>query len=205
MLYLGVGLIPVAIALLAAPLVPALGDPEQLLPVVAREFLPPLLFAVFTGGLVSAILSTVDSTLLVASGLLSHNLLVPLTGITQERHKVWVARGGVLAFGGIAYVLAIRADGVFHLVETASAFGSAGVVVTVLGALFTRRGSAGTASATLLGGVAGYLAAAGCAVRTPFLLSLAVAVVVWGAGCVVDAWRGAPATEAALDGSLPLL
>jgi Na+/proline symporter len=193
-LYLGVGLIPVAIALLAAPLVPALGDPEQLLPVVAREFLPPLLFAVFTGGLVSAILSTVDSTLLVASGLLSHNLVVPLAGITQERHKVWVARGGVLAFGGIAYLLAIRADGVFHLVETASAFGSAGVVVTVLGALFTRHGSAGTAAVTLLGGMTGYLVAVGRDARTPFLWSLAVAALLWSLGCAVDRLRPARAT-----------
>jgi Na+/proline symporter len=174
-LYLGVGLLPVAITLLAAPLVPPMADPEQLLPVVAREFLPPVLSAMFAGGLVAAILSTVDSTLLVASGLLSHNLVVPLAGITRERHKVRVARGGVLAFGGIAYLLAIRADGVFHLVETASAFGSAGAVVTVLGALFTRQGSAGTAAVTLLGGVAGYL--------------MAVAVALWTAGCAVDYLR----------------
>lgn len=203
-LYMGVGLIPVTIALLAAPLVPALSDPEQLLPVVARDLLPPVLFAVFTGGLVSAILSTVDSTLLVASGLLSHNLVVPLAGITQERHKVWVARGGVLAFGGIATLLAIRADGVFHLVETASAFGSAGVLVTVMGALFTRLGSAVTAAATLLGGVAGYLGALGAGVPTPFLLSLAVALVVWLTGCVVDALRGTPAAELAKDVSIPV-
>jgi hypothetical protein len=39
---------------------------------------------------------------------------------------VRVARAGVLVFGAIAYVQAIRADGVFELVENASAFGSAG-------------------------------------------------------------------------------
>jgi Na+/proline symporter len=193
-LYIAVGLIPVVIALLAAPLVPSLADPEQLLPVVARQLLPPLLFAVFTGGLVSAILSTVDSTLLVASGLLSHNLVVPLAGITAERHKLWVARGGVVTLGGIAYLLAIRADGVFHLVETASAFGSAGVVVTVLGALFTPWGSARTAAATLLGGVAGYLGAVGAGVRTPFLASLLVAVLLWTAGCLLEqVGRSSPA------------
>jgi Na+/proline symporter len=194
-LYLGVGLLPVAITLLAAPLVPPMADPEQLLPLVAREFLPPVLSAMFAGSLVAAILSTVDSTLLVASGLLSHNLVVPLAGITRERHKVRVARGGVLAFGAIAYLLAIRADGVFHLVETASAFGSAGAVVTVLGALFTRQGSAGTAAVTLLGGVAGYLLAVGGEARTPFLWSLAVAVVLWTAGCAVDFLRREPAPQ----------
>lgn len=186
-LYMGVGTLPVLIALLAAPLVPTLADPEQLLPTVARDLLPPVLYAVFAGGLVSAILSTVDSTLLVASGLLSHNLVLPLTGITQERHKVWLARGGVAGFGGVAYLLARNADGVFHLVETASAFGSAGVLVTVFGALFTDRGSPRTAAITLLGSVTAYLSAVALGARTPFLLSLAAAATAWVGGCAADA------------------
>ncbi|MFM8780853.1 MAG: sodium:solute symporter family transporter, partial [Gemmatimonadota bacterium] len=74
-LYILIGSIPVVIALLAGALTTDLAHPEQLLPTVARDSLPPVLFAVFAGGLIAAILSTVDSTLLVASGLLSHNLI----------------------------------------------------------------------------------------------------------------------------------
>ncbi len=130
-MYLVVGLIPVIVGLLGQRLIPGLADGEQLVPTVARELLPTVLFAVFAGGLISAILSTVDSTLLVSSGLLSHNLIVPIVGIRDERVKVGVARAGVVAFGFLAYVLALRATGVFALVEQASAFGSAGVLVTV--------------------------------------------------------------------------
>lgn len=186
-LYLVIGGIPVLIALLAAPLVGPLADAEQLLPTVARDLLPPLAFALFTGGLVSAILSTVDSTLLASSGLLSHNLIIPFLRAPDERRKLLIARGGVLAFGLIAFVIALSAEGVFALVEMASSLGSAGVVVTTLFALFTTLGSARTAAATLVMGLVGYLAASVAGAETPFLLSLLVALITWGIGCLIDA------------------
>ncbi|MBX7118791.1 MAG: sodium:solute symporter family protein [Gemmatimonadaceae bacterium] len=185
-LYIAVGSIPVVIALLGTHLVGTLADPEQLLPTVAREHLPTLLFAVFAGGLISAILSTVDSTLLVAAGLLSHNLIVPLARVTDEGRKVAIARWGVVTFGAMAYGLALNAEGVFVLVEQASAFGSAGLLVTVLFALFTDLGSPRTAALTLVGGIGTYIAAAVAGVTAPFLTSLAGSLALWGIGCAID-------------------
>jgi SSS family transporter len=189
-LYLLIGLIPVTVALLAAPLVGELEHAEQILPTIAQQLMHPVLYAVFAGGILSAILSTVDSTLLVASGLLSHNLLVPALHVTDERRKLWLARGGVLFFGLIASVLAFRTEGVLALVEQASAFGSAGVLVSSLFALFTEWGSARTAVATLLAGILTYLAALVGGSEIPFLLSLAASLAAWGLGCVLD--RPAP-------------
>ncbi|MBA4070765.1 MAG: sodium:solute symporter [Gemmatimonas sp.] len=191
-LYITIGSIPVIIALLGRHLVGTIADPEQLLPTIARDALPTVLFAVFAGGLVSAILSTVDSTLLVASGLLSHNLIVPLARITDERVKVRVARGGVVLFGLIAYALALNAEGVFALVEQASAFGSAGILVTVLFALFTPWGSSRTAAMTLLGGITVYLVATAAGLATPFLASLGVSLLLWGSGCALDVAMARP-------------
>jgi Na+/proline symporter len=185
-LYLAIGSIPVVIALLARTFMTGLENPEQVLPTVASTVLPPLAFALFTGGLVSAILSTVDSTLLVASGLLSHNILIPLTGVTDDRRKVLFARGGVIGFGALAYLLAVNADGVLALVEQASAFGSAGILVTVLFALFTPLGSPRTASMTLIGGIVVYVLATAGGLATPFLASLAASLALWGIGCVMD-------------------
>jgi Na+/proline symporter len=185
-LYIAVGSVPVVIAILGAPLVGGLGHPEQLLPTIAHDLLPVALFAVFAGGLVSAILSTLDSTLLMASGLLSHNLIVPLFGVTDERRKVRLARGGVALFGLVATALALNASGVVALVEEASSFGSAGIFVTSLFALFTGLGSARTAAATLVGGLTVYLVASGLGASTPYLLSLAGSLVIWGIGCVTD-------------------
>ena len=49
-------------------------------------------------------------------------------GSVDERQKVRLARWGVIGFGVIAYFLARRAEGVFALVEEASAFFEAGAV-----------------------------------------------------------------------------
>ena len=188
-MYMLVGSIPVVIALLAGALVTDLSNPEQLLPTIARDSLPPVLFAVFAGGLIAAILSTVDSTLLVASGLLSHNLIVPLAKVQDEAIKVRIARAGVVGFGVLAWFLALNSDGVFALVEQASALGSTGVVVTVGFGLFTRAGSPRTAALTLLTGVTSYLAATVLAHPTPFLLSLACALAAWTLGWLADTVR----------------
>ena len=196
-LYIVVGLIPVFIGLVGLALVPSLADAEALVPSLALTLLPTALFTVFAGGLVSAILSTVNSTLLVASGLLSHNLIVPLLGLTSERSKVRVARGGVLLFGAIAYYLALHAEGVFELVEQASAFGSAGTLVCVTFALFTGFGGPRTAAATMLAGVFGYLAGQAAGVTAPFLLSLALSLGVYVAGALLE--RGLAVTAPAID------
>ncbi len=195
-MYISVGLIPVFVGLVAGPLVPGLADPEQLMPTVAQQLLPTALFAIFAGGLISAILSTVDSTLLVASGILSHNLVVPLARITDEHRKVQVARAGVMGFAVAAYFIAINADGVFALVEQASAFGSAGALVTVCFALFTPWGGPRTAAATLIIGVVSYLFGTFTGMTAPFLLSLGASLATYVAGALLDSGR-LPSPESA--------
>lgn len=185
-MYVGLGLIPLVIGLVAPSVVPTIDNPEQILPHLARTVLPTILYAVFAGALISAILSTVDSTLLVASGLLSHNLLVPLLGVTDERRKVLLARGGVASFGVIAYFLARHAEGILDLVEQASALGSAGVLVTVVFGLFSTWGGARAAIATLTAGLVVYIAATVAGFETPFLIALASSVATYVIGALLE-------------------
>jgi Na+/proline symporter len=175
-MYISVGLIPVFVGIVGHELVTSIDDPEQLMSLVARATLPTVGYAIFAGALTSAILSTVNSTLLIASGLMSHNLLIPALGVTRERSKVQLARAGVAVFGVIAYVLALRSEGVFKLVEQASAFGSAGALVTITFGLFTRFGGPLAALATLTLSMLAYLGASYGGTAHPFLLSLAVAL-----------------------------
>jgi SSS family transporter len=178
--YLLFGLIPAAIGLFGVVLLPGLDDPEQILPLVAQQYLPPLLYALFAGALVSAMLSTVDSTLLVASSLVSHNVIIPMRPKMSERRKVWVARMGVAFFGVLAYGLALAAEGVYALVQEASAFGSAGIFVVVAMGLFSQRGGVWSAAATLLAGIAAWiLGAYVLELPYPYLTSLAVALGVY--------------------------
>jgi hypothetical protein len=94
-----------------------------------------------------------------------------------------------MAFGVIAYVLALRAEGVFALVEQASAFGSAGALVTITFGLFTSLGGPKTAVATLLAGMLAYLGALAAELPLPFLTSLAVALATYGIGAALEAIR----------------
>jgi Na+/proline symporter len=178
-LYIIVGTVPLVIGLLGQHIVPTLADAEQVIPTVAQTLLPTLFFAIFAGSVVAAILSTVDSTLLVSSGLMSHNILIPVFRIDSERTKVRIARAGVFAFGAIAYVQAIRAEGVFELVESASAFGSAGILVTAVFGLFTPMGGRFAAMGTLLGGLIVYLWATFAGAPYPYLASLATSLLLY--------------------------
>ncbi len=179
-MYLGIGSIPVLLGLLGLSLVPGLAEPEQVLPTIAQQYLPTVLFVVFAGALVSAILSTVDSALLVAGSLVSHNLMVPLLPGIDERGKVRIARIAVGLFGVVAYLLAVRAERVYELVEESSAFGSAGIVTVVLFGLFTRFGGPGAAVASLLCGVVSWVAGAHLLeLPYPYLTSLAAALLAY--------------------------
>ncbi|MBN1420891.1 MAG: sodium:solute symporter family protein [Planctomycetes bacterium] len=178
-LYILIGLIPATIGLYAGVLVPDL-DPEltdQVLPHVARIHLPRILGIVFSGALLSAILSTVDSALLAAASLASQNIVVSVRPGMSDRGKLLVARGLVVAFGAIAFGLALTSDRVSDLVEEASAFGTAGTFTIVAIGLATRWGGARSAYAALGAGMGVWIIGryvAGAAY--PYLLSLAAAV-----------------------------
>jgi solute:Na+ symporter, SSS family len=189
-MYIAVGVAPVVIGLLGITIAPDLADPEQVVATLAATVLPTFAYVILLGALVSAILSTVDSTLLIASGLLSHNVLVPVLGVTDEATKLRLARGGVVAFGVLAWALALRAEGVYALVEQASAFGSAGILVCASFALFTRFGGPRAAAATLIGSLGVYVIGTAAGFAWPFLASLATALAVYTTVGMVAERRG---------------
>lgn len=176
-IYFAFGLIPVAIGLIGASLLPALSEPEQLLPAIAQRYLTPLFYVVFAGAIVSAVLSTVAAALLAAAALTEHNLIARAVPGLPDSRRVQVARACVVVAGTVAYVLALHAEGVYELVEQASAFGSAGIFTVAAIGLFSKFGGVRAAYGALLAG-AGTWIAGNYALELPFayLLSLAVAL-----------------------------
>ncbi len=174
--YLLFGLIPVVIGLAATSVVTGIEDSDQVLPHIAQQYLPTFLYILFAGALISAILSTVDSALLAAASLVSHNLIVPLRPAMSEVAKVLSARIGVVVFAVIAYVLAIYGGSVYELVADASAFGGAGLFIIIVFGLFTHFGNARSAYAALLVGMGVWVYGSYFAeLSYPFLASLATA------------------------------
>jgi Na+/proline symporter len=167
-------------------LAPELDEPEQLVALLAERHLATFAYVLFAGALISAILSTVDSCLLAAGSLVSHNLVVPLKPSLTDRQKVATARVGVAVFGLLAYVIALYAGGIYELVATASAFGSAGIFIVGLFGLFSRLGGAPSAYAALVAGMLVW--AAGeywLEWSTPYIAAVAAALAAYLAAAVV--------------------
>jgi len=196
--YLAIGLIPALLGLIGPRLIPNLADAEQVLPMIAQAHLPGFLYVVFAGALVSAILSTVDSSLLCAASMTSHNIIVPLRPRMSDAARVRAARIGVVVFGALAYVLALYAEGVYALVEEASAFGSAGVFIVAILGLFTRFGGSSSAFAALATGVFAWVIGAHVLhLPYPYVTSLAAAFVAY----VIPAWFARERAGATIQGS----
>jgi Na+/proline symporter len=151
-LYLLVGLIPVYLGLVGPTLLPGLDEPEQLVPSLAAKYLPTVLYVMFAGAVISAILSTVDSVLLSGGSIISHNLVAPLRPGMSEAARVRAARICVVLLGLVAFAIALRSTTIHELVETASSIGSSGLIVVALFGLFTRFGGPMAALAALVAG-----------------------------------------------------
>jgi Na+/proline symporter len=153
--YVLIGIVPLWIGVVGPSLAPGLEDPEGILPHLSQELLPAALNVLFAGALIAAILSTVDSCLLVVASLVGRNVLPRAAdGRAQLRLlRLVVVAGGLAAFGLASTGLDVR-----DLVEEASGFGSAGVFVLAVIGLYGSRGRALAANAALTAGLVSWIA-----------------------------------------------
>lgn len=188
-LYLVVATVPVLLGLIGPALVPNLSEPEALLPSLARTSLPPLLFAVFNASLLAAILSTVDSILLSASALTTHNLFGSVLLTKTERQQVTWGRAAVVLAGTICFVVALSARGIYELVEFASGLGTAGLVVTTVAALYDPKPSSAGGIGALLAGLVFPPLLEALGQTAPFLGGVGSAVLTYGVLRGRSAWK----------------
>ncbi len=178
LLYIVIGVIPLYIGLVGPDLIAELDDPEQIVPRLAAQYLTPFFYVLFCGALVSAILSTVDSALLAAAALISHNIVVPLKPQLTATDKISITRISIAILGLLAFYLATTASGVHELIWTAVSFGTAGVFVVGTLGLFTRLGGEYSAFAALIAGSAVWVAGEYVfESQTPYLFALIAAAI----------------------------
>jgi len=152
-IYLTIGMVPVFLGLAGAHLMPNVQDPEQIVARLAEAHLPGILHVVFVGAIISAILSVVHSALHAPAAQVSHNVVERAVPGLSDAAKLWAVRLTVLVLSIVAFAISFTSEGIRDLVETASAFGSAGVFVTTLFALFTKFGGAPSAYTSLAAGM----------------------------------------------------
>jgi Na+/proline symporter len=178
-LYLVIGLIPVFLGLMGPHLMDKVEDAEQIVPRLAETFLPGALYVAFVGAIISAILSAVHAALHAPAAQISHNILSRMIPGISDRGKLWLVRVTVMGLSVIAYVLSVTSQRIHDLVETASAFGSAGVFVTALFALFTRFGGPASAYASVCAGMVVWAAGKIAGITAPYLLGLLAATLAY--------------------------
>jgi Na+/proline symporter len=201
-IYLIAGCVPLAIGVAGPTLAPGLEDPEALLPHLSSTLLPGALNAIFAGALIAAILSTVDSCLLVVASVVTRNLLpaLPSAGppTTQPEASLAAARIAAGAAGLLAYLLATTDWNVKQLVEQASGFGSAGIFVLAVFGTFTPLGGSRAAVLSLLAGLSTWVLGSYVVperIAHPYLASLAAAALAFSVGCALDRRAVPPRTR----------
>ncbi|MFN4111111.1 MAG: sodium:solute symporter family protein [Ignavibacteria bacterium] len=188
-LYIFVGLIPLTIGLIGLNILPDIEHPEQILPLIAQKYLSPVIYIIFAGALISAILSTVDSTLLASSALMSHNIAFSIFNVNDEKKKLIITRINVLISGIVAYFLATKAEGVYNLVKDASAFGSSGIfVVFIIGLISSFGNGLSAISSVIAGSVVWFISHYVFHFELSYLISLLSALCIYVLTALSEKW-----------------
>jgi Na+/proline symporter len=181
-MYLFIGLIPVYIGLAGADLIPLGEDTDAFLPDLVKAVLPQFAYLVFLAALVSAILSTINSTLLSVGALAGHNIMVPLiAGVYgTDADKLRIEKIMVAMAGLVTYAVASSGQSIYDLVETSSSFGSAGLLVCLMFGLWTKTGGQFAAVSTMVAGViSSFMFQYSLQLESGFMVSLATCVAVY--------------------------
>lgn len=132
-IYLTVGLIPVSFGLFGPQLGLPLGADEAFLPSLADALFPGWLMIIFTGALVSAILSSVDSALLAVSAVITENGYKRLNPNASPLQLLRAARTATVAAAALAAGLALQGESLRNLVLDAGAIAAVLAVPIIVG------------------------------------------------------------------------
>jgi len=155
----GVNLLVFILSLASVVLFPVLPTGDLAMPMIALAVLPPTLGALMLAAITSAMMSTVDSLLIVAGSALSYDLFQNLVHPkATQRQKIMVNRIGILVVGCIPVLLLLTGVGEGELVQFivllfTALMASAFFMPVVLG-VYWRRGTKEGAAAAMVGGVA---------------------------------------------------
>ena len=187
LMYLALGLLPIYLGLVGPSLLKDLAETEQLVPRLAASQLPRVAYALFLGALVSAILSVVHAALHAPASQISHNIVTRIHPGMSEPAKLWSVRLTVVLLSIVALALAMSVERIKDLVETASAFGSAGAFVVVVFGLYTRIGGPASAITSLVAGVSIWLWGKYVfGLKTPYLVGLSAAFLTYVAVALAE-------------------
>jgi Na+/proline symporter len=195
LLYAAFGAIPAFLGLIGPVLLPELGQDVFLLKLVKLQ-LSGALQVLFMGALVSAVLSTVDSTLLAGAAIVERNLLASVWPALSDRQRLLSARLTVVVLGLVAFAFAAFVQDARRLIGYANGFGSSGIFTLLTFGLFSELGSARAAQVSLVLGTLTWVALKFFAFSAPYVVATLVSL---GAFLIVATMRRSAQRSAAHD------
>lgn len=149
-----IGLAVLLLGLLARTLFPALPSSDQASSIIAFEVLPPFVGALLIVAMLSAIMSTVNSVLLVTGGSVAHDLYGKfINPLASQARLIGVNRIAIVVLAVVPVIFALQKYGdVQAIVVEQTKFIASFFFVPVVIGLNWRKGTAAGAVAAMLGG-----------------------------------------------------
>ena len=155
--YLLFGMIPVFLGIIGSVTIPGIANSEFIIPELAKAHLHPVAIAIFVGAMLAAIMSSADSALLGASSVLAKNVLPWMKPDASPRLTLIAARLGILLFGAVAIVVALRIQVIFDLMVDANILGLAAIIVPFIFGVYWSKANRTGALAGMGAGLATWL------------------------------------------------
>ena len=142
------------IGITARTLFPEIG-PEEALPILMAETLSPLAMGIAAAALLSALISSADTTLLTATSIFSLDLFRRARPEASDRTMMIVSRGGTVLIGAVALLSALRLPEIIATLLSAYTVFAGGLIVPLVAGFWRERlrlTSDGALAALLVGG-----------------------------------------------------
>jgi solute:Na+ symporter, SSS family len=186
-IYLFLGVIPLFLGLIGPQIFPNVSHNEQFLTGIAQHYLPPVIYVIFVGALISAILSTIDTILLSMAAITVQNVMDPWIQHKSEKYKLRVVRVMIVFFALLAYAIAHFSSGIYSLLEAASSFGTSGLLIITFFGIYSRWGNALAGSMALISGMIFYqVGDSWLAWDAPFLMAILAAFIAYVLGALIE-------------------
>jgi len=156
-IYITMGLMPITIGLAGRILMPDLDDPEMLMPEMAMRFLNPFMIVLFMGALISAIMSSADSSLLAATSLATENIILKFKPELTEVEKLKLARIVTVIIAVFSLGVALWVDQIYALMVNSWATLWVGIFAPVTFALYWKKANNLAAWVSMISGTSVWL------------------------------------------------
>ncbi len=179
---IGYGIAGAVIGMTAKVLFPHLQDPQQALPQLATEVLPPGWLGLVIAAVASAVMSTASGTLMASATIIANDLL---PRGSSEKHQIRLTRVVTLLIGTTAVIISLAIQNIVVALNVAYALLTGSVFIPVIAALFWKRVTAQVTLASMLisaGVVITDLMIEGISSLNPILYGLLSCAVVMAAG-----------------------